>query len=290
VVGVHIIFRSDIFIPEPTLKKRLCREHQLLLSATLFLLYSGVAHADGVGTEPPEEGDSGFTVLSNATNVTHWGLGAGAGVGLSPYKGYGTKFTPIPLISFDNKWVHFLGTTADLKLGTWDHVSVALRGKFEIGSGYTGADSPDLSGMHNRKGAFWYGPAVSWATAFGTLSGDFLLGGNRGEQANIDFSKSFDYGPFTLTPHAGVDWLSDKYTNYYYGVLPSEVRAGRPEYSGKGTYDESIGTGVNYKFAQHQNVLLDVSVKHLGSGITDSPIVGKRYIPQLRIGYLYQFN
>lgn len=272
------------------MKKRLLRQHPLFLTATLALLHSGAGHAAGVGAEPPEEGDSGFTVLSNATNVTHWGLGAGAGVGLSPYRGDGTKFTPVPLVSFDDKWLHVLGTTADLKIGTWDHVSVALRGQFEIGDGYTGADSTDLSGMHNRKGTFWYGPALAWTTAFGTLSGDFLLGGNRGAQAQIDFSKSFDYGALSLTPHIGVEWLSDKYTNYYYGVLPSEAREGRPEYDGRGTYDESIGTGVKYRLTPHQDILLDLSVKHLGSGITDSPIVGKRYIPQLRIGYLYQFN
>lgn len=272
------------------MKMRLRCEHHLFLIATLALLYSGAVRADGVEAEPPQEDDSGFTLLSNATNVTHWGLGAGAGVGLSPYKGDGTKFTPVPLISFDDKWVHVLGTTADLKLGTWDHVSVALRGQFEIGDGYTGADSSSLTGMHNRKGAFWYGPAISWTSAFGTISGDFLLGGNKGQQASIDFSKSFEYRAVSVTPHANVEWLSDKYTNYYYGVLPSEVQVARPEYSGKGTYDESVGTRVDYKFTRHQSVLLDISVKHLGSGITDSPIVSKRYIPQLRIGYLYQFQ
>lgn len=272
------------------MRRKLRREHQLFMAATLVLLHSGVVRAEGVSAEPQDSVDSGFTVLSNATNVTHWGLGAGASIEQAPYKGYGTKFTPIPLLSFDNKWVHAFGTTVDLKVGTWNHVSVALRGQFEIGDGYTGADAPILNGMHNRKGAFWYGPALSWNTAFGTLSGDYLLGGNKGGRANIDFSKSFDYGAFSFTPRAGIEWLSNKYVNYYYGVLPSEARPGRSEYSGKGTYDESIGTQADYKFTRHQSMLLDVSVKHLGGGITDSPIVGKRYVPQLRVGYLYQFN
>jgi outer membrane protein len=172
-------------------------------------------------------------VLSNATNVTHWGLGVGAGIEQAPYKGYGTKFTPIPLILFDDKWVHILGTTVDLKIGKWSNVSLALRGKFALGDGYKGSDAPILNGMQNRNGAFWYGPALAWRTGFGTLSGDYLLGGNKGERAKIDFSKSFDYGNFSLEPHAGVEWLSSKYVNYYYGVRSSEVRAGRPEYTGK---------------------------------------------------------
>lgn len=273
-----------------TVKKTL-REHSLLLAVASVCLYSGVALADEANAESTEAGNSGFTVLSNTTNVTHWGLGAAAGLEPSPYKGDGTRFAPIPLISFDNKWVHAFGTTVDLKIGRWDGVSFALRGKFAIFDGYKQSDAPILNGMQDRNGStFWYGPALAWRTAFGTLSGDFLEGGNKGQQANIDFGKSFDIGNWSVEPHVGVDWRSSKYVDYYYGVRSSEVRAGRPAYSGKSTYDESLGTRIDYKFTPHQRVILDIGVSHLGSGITDSPLVGRKFIPQARIGYLYQFK
>jgi len=271
-------------------KKTLCRKHPLLLAVTSAFLYSGAAWADGVSADPPEAEDNGFTVLSNATNVTHWGLGAGVGIESSPYRGDSSRVAPIPLISFDNKWVHAFGTTVDLKVGKWSDVTVALRGKFAIFDGYKGSDAPILNGMENRSGAFWYGPALAWKTAFGTLSGDYLLGGNKGQMAQLGFSKSFDLGNWSVEPHAGVDWLSSKYVNYYYGVRPSEVRAGRPEYTGKAAYNTSIGTRVDYKFTRHQMVSLDLGVSHLSSGITGSPIVGKRYIPEVKLGYLYQFK
>lgn len=212
------------------------------------------------------------------------------GIEQAPYKGYGTRFTPIPLIFFENKWVHAFGTTLDLKIGKWNNVSMSLRGKYALGDGYKQSDAPILNGMQNRNGAFWYGPALSWHTAFGTLSGDFLAGGNKGEMASIDLRKSFEYGNFSIEPHVGAEWLGSKYVDYYYGVRPSEVRAGRPAYSGKSTYDMSVGARVDYQFTRHQIVILDVGASHLGSGITDSPLVGKRFIPQARIGYLYQFN
>ncbi|MGF6870889.1 MipA/OmpV family protein [Paraburkholderia sp. MM5477-R1] len=272
------------------MKKTLRRKHPLLLAVTSAFLYSGAAWADGVSADPPEAEDSGFTVLSNATNVTHWGLGAAVGIESSPYRGDGSRVAAIPLISFDNKWVHAFGTTVDLKVGKWSDVTVTLRGKFDVFGGYKGSDASILSGMENRSGAFWYGPALAWKTAFGTLSGDYLLGGNKGETANLDFSKSFDLGNWSVEPHAGIEWLSSKYVNYYYGVRPSEVQAGRPEYTGKASYDMSIGTRVDYRFTRHQMVSFDLGVTHLGSGITDSPIVGKRYIPQVKLGYLYQFK
>ncbi|RDK03200.1 MipA/OmpV family protein [Paraburkholderia lacunae] len=272
------------------MKKTFRREYRVLLSAAFALLYAGSVWADSGGEDSAGADDSGFTVLSNATNVTHWGLGVGAGVAASPYKNGKTKFSPIPLITFDNKWVHALGTTVDLKIGKWQNVSVALRGVFAIGDGYNNSDAPILNGMENRRGAFWYGPALAWKTAFGTLSGDYLLGGNKGQRAKIDFSKSFDYGNFSFEPHAGVEWLSSKYVNYYYGVRPSEVRAGRPAYTGRAAYEMSIGTRVDYKFTPHQMVILDVGVAHFSSGITNSPIVGRQYIPEARIGYVYQFK
>lgn len=273
------------------MKITLRAERPLLLAIASLVLTSGTAWADGpIGAESSGANDSGLTILSNATNVTRWGLGAGVGIEEAPYKGYGAKTTPLPLFYFDDKWVHALGTTIDLKIGNWSGVSVALRGQYALGDGYKGSDAPILNGMEKRKGAFWYGPALAWHTAFGTLSTDYLLGGNKGERANIDFSKSFDLGRFSVTPHAGAEWLSNKYVDYYYGVRPSEAEAGRPAYNGTSTWNMTVGTRVDYHFTKQQQVLLDVGVSHLGSGITDSPIVGKRYVPEVRIGYLYHFN
>jgi outer membrane protein len=271
-------------------KRTFCRGYPVLLTVASVLLHSGSAWADGVAGDQSGADDSGFTVLSNATNVTHWGLGVGAGVAASPYKSGNTKYTPFPLIAFDDKWVHALGTTIDLKIDKWDNVSVALRGDYALGDGYRNDDAPILNGMKNRDGTFWYGPALAWKSAFGTLSADYLLGGNRGEQARIDFSKPFDFGHFTVEPYAGVKWLSSDYVNYYYGVQASEARAGRPEYTGRAAYDTSVGTRFNYNFTRRQKVVLDLGVSHFTSGITNSPIVGRSYIPAARLGYIYQFN
>ena len=263
----------------------------MLLTVASVMLHSGaVWAADGLTKDPSDTDDAGFTILSNATNVTHWGLGAGVGLEESPYKGYGSKVSPIPLIYFDDKWIHALGTTLDLKIGKWSSVLFTLRGQYALGDGYRGSDAPILNGMQNRNGAFWFGPALAWHTGYGTLSGDFLTGGNKGQKASIEFAKALEYGSFSVEPHVGAEWLSSKYVDYYYGVRSSEVRAGRPAYTGKAAYNVSLGTKVDYRFTPHQLVFFDVGVTHLSSGITDSPLVGKRFVPEVRLGYLYQFK
>lgn len=266
------------------------RSARLKLGVVCLLLSAKSVCAQQQTQPASHDDDSGFAVLANTTNVTHWGLGAGVGIQSSPYRGYGSKVSPIPLLYFDDKWVHLLGTTVDLKVGKWYNVSVALRARFGLFDGYSQSDAPILNGMQDRKGAIWYGPALAWQTPYGTLTGDFLLGGNKGEQAKIEFGRKFRFDRFSIEPHIGAQWLSNKYVNYYYGVMPSEVRVGRPAYTGKSTWAFSVGSQVDYRLTQHQRLLLDVGVAHLGGGITDSPLVGKRYVPEARIGYLYQFR
>lgn len=270
------------------MKKALSRLQPLLFAATALCLHATQARADE--TTAPSTDDSGFTILSNATNVTHWGLGVGAGVAPSQYSGDRTRYTPIPLIFFDDKWVHALGTTLDLKVGKWDGVSVTLRGKYALGDGYKGSDAPILNGMQNRHGAFWFGPAFAWDTGFGTLSGDVLTGGNKGQQAHLSFGKSFGFGRLSVEPHIGAEWLSHNYVDYYYGVRQSEATASRAAYTGTSTIDVELGTRVSYNFTAHQSATLDVGVTHLGGGITDSPIVGRKFVPRAIVGYLYRFN
>ena len=144
--------------------------------------------------------------------------------------------------------------------------------------------------MENRKGALWYGPALSWGTGFGTLSGSFLFGGNKGERAKIGFEKAFAFGQFSIAPHVGAEWLSNKYVDYYYGVRPSEARAGRAAYSAGSTVNVSAGTRIDYRPTKQQTIFLDVGVSRLGDAITDSPIVGRRFVPEARVGYMFRFS
>jgi outer membrane protein len=267
------------------------RLSHILAAVASVAVSSGAAWgAEAISPVQTDSESTGLTIPNDATNTTHWGLGVGVSASGSPYSGYGARFQPFPLVSFDNQWVQLRGATADLKIRQWNGFSLALRGMYALGEGYDGSDAPILNGMEDRHGAFWYGPALSWHTALGTISGDYLLSGNKGERASLTYSKSFAFQSYSITPHAGFDWLSDKYVDYYYGVRPDEARPGRSAYSGGAAWNTSIGTRMDYKLTPHQNILFDVGVTHLGGGITDSPLIGKRFVPDVRIGYNYQFK
>ena len=253
-------------------------------------LFSPIAQAAGVVNQSSGPADNGFTILNKAANVTHWGVAAGVSGSKSPYKGDGVDVSPISLLFFDNKWVYVAGTSADIKIGHWSGVSVALRVDYALSDGYRGKDAAILHGMQTRKSALWFGPAVSWETDLGVASASFLTAGNKGQQANLHFAKTFEMGRFSLSPYIGADWMSSRYVNYYAGVTPSEARIGRPAYQGKSAYRFSFGTRVEYRLTQQQALGLQVGLSHVTSGITDSPIVGTKTSPEIGLIYIYQFK
>jgi len=254
------------------------------------MLFSPLAWGTDIIEDRRHHGDDGFTIWSNASNVTQWGLAAGVGVSKSPYKGNGTDVLPISLLFFDNKWLHVGGTTADIKIGRWHAVSLALRLDYAIGDGYRGKDAPILNGMQTRKSTFWYGPAVSWDTSVGVVSASLMTSGNKGRQASIDFSKRFEAGRFGISPYVGLNWMSHRYVDYYYGVRPTEVRNDRPAYAGKSAFKLSFGTFVDYHFTERQSVGLQAGLSYTSRGITNSPIVRSTLSPELGLVYIYRFK
>lgn len=254
------------------------------------MVHSATVLAAGASGAPNDVDDSGFTLLSDTPNVTHWGLGAGLGYEESPYAGYGSNFSPLPLVFFDDKWLRFYGDTLDLKVIKWDGLTLSLRGKYDFGAGYNASDAPILDDMETRIGAFWYGPSINWQTGLGTLTADFLTAGSKGRKADVQFGSPFHFGRWTLEPHIGAEWLNNDNVDYYYGVTSAESRPWRDQYQGKSSYNFSAGARLDYRFTRQQSFSLDAGVVHLGSGITDSPLVDKTVIPQVKLIYLYQFQ
>jgi outer membrane protein len=223
----------------------------------------------------------------------NWGLGAGVGIKKSPYAGVNSKTSALPLISFENKYVRLFGNQFDVKLPSYGPFDFSLRTQVAIGDGYKGSDSARLNGMADRKGAVFVGGAATWRNAIANVSVDWLKdvsGRSKGSEFKLGAEHPFRFaGAFEIAPHAQFLHVDGKYVDYYYGVRASEATPVRQEYLGKSTSELQAGVRFAYLLAAHQRILLDVSDTHLGSGITDSPIVDRTWMPALRIGYTYAF-
>ncbi|MDQ2139881.1 MipA/OmpV family protein [Alcaligenaceae bacterium B3P038] len=220
-----------------------------------------------------------------------WALGIGAVVVDKPYRDFDREVLPLPLVSYENKWISATVPTFDFKLYSTDSLSFRLRARWS-GDGYEAKDSPALTDMDKRKSSLWAGGAVTWKTDLANLSGEVLgdaMGNSKGMRAKLQIDRRFAAGKFGLTPRLAAEWVDDKYVNYYYGVRQSEVRDGRPFYEGKATTNLQFGLRMDYSPSRHHSVFVDVGATRFGRSVKDSPLVDKTTGTTLALGYAYRF-
>jgi MipA family protein len=221
-----------------------------------------------------------------------WGLGVGAGVARLPYNGIDNSSRLLPLVTYDSEYIQLSGLTVDWKFARTEQFTFSLRGKYALVEGYEADDAPILEGMDKRKAGFWVGGAIAWNADFAKLSFELLgdvSGNSKGTQAKLGVERNFTAGSFVFTPRVAVLWIDKKYVNYYYGVARAESTASRAAYDGKSTVGFQAGLRTAYVLDAHQSLFLDLSATALGKGIKDSPLVDKKTVPAVAIGYLYRF-
>ena len=226
-----------------------------------------------------------------SANESSWGLGVGFGYERKPYRDFDNKPQGLPLILYTNQYVSILGPSIDVHLPSAGPVSLRLRARYSQ-DGYEAEDSPYLVGMAERKDGFWVGGAAIWRAGFANLSAEILAdaaGNSKGTKLKLQIDRRFGYGPLAFTPRLAAQRFDDNYVDYYYGVLSGEARPDRAGYVGLASTNIEAGVRIDYTIARRQNIFVDVSGNHLGSGIRDSPLVDRSNSSAVRFGYLYRF-
>lgn len=266
------------------------RMHYFALLAVLSWLPS--VHAQSAPEGLPlnnAQTPSGATDAAEQGADSRWGLGAGiAALGL-PYKGFGTRVSPVPFAFYDSRWISFTGAALDLKGWQEDGFTFSLRTKFSLFDGYSHSDATIFHGMADRNGALWYGPHIAWHYGQFRISSEYLFS-SRGQQGALSFERGFHYGRWRIAPHLQFDYMNRKYVDYYYGVRSNEATLTRPVYAGKSTANVTAGVSATRRLDARQAIRGDVGVTRFGTGITDSPLVGKKTAPSLMLGYIYRFR
>jgi len=226
------------------------------------------------------------------SDATPWRVGLGVAGMERAYTGSDRKTIVFPNISYENKYVRIAGLGADVKLGNSSDFSYALRMKYAPGDGYKSGDAPILSGMQNRQGSLWVGPALKWNTELARLTFEALgdsLGKSKGFQARLMAEHDFRTHAFVFTPHVAAEWVDRKYVDYYYGVKASEATGARSAYAGQSALNLEAGLRSAFMISPTDAIVGDASVKKLGSAITQSPLVDKKSTPVFFLGYMHRF-
>ncbi|MFT4174269.1 MAG: MipA/OmpV family protein [Rhodocyclaceae bacterium] len=247
-----------------------------------------IGSASVQGAEPSPKNDQ----------ETTWGLGVGAGSKQKPYAGIGRDNEVLPLIEFENKYVHVLGPAVEAKLPSLvisdaQKINFRLVGRYAIFGGYEADDAPILAGMDERKDGFWAGAKVEWKNSLANVNAEWLRdmsGYSKGQRFSLGLDRNWRFGKqYMLVPRVVATWHDGKYNDFYFGVRDFEARPGRPAYRAGSGVSAEVGLRGIYMYDRHHSVFADVMVSSLSSTVKDSPLVDRSTETRFFLAYVYRF-
>jgi outer membrane protein len=221
-------------------------------------------------------------------HAPRWGLGAGAVASANPYAGRGTRYIPLPIITYDSERWFFRGVTGGLHLFDDDLMSIDLiaQGDFDgIDADDFGRRELALNGINrdlleDRDDSIEAGVDIGLQGRFGELSLQMtsdVLDASGGYRASVEYGYPIRLGErATITPTLGLSWLSADRADYYYGTLDTEVARGVSKYRPGSAVIPKVGLDLEYAFADKWLVLGSLSYESLPTKLGDRPLDDRR--------------
>lgn len=208
-----------------------------------------------------------------------------AGVGPMMFSKYtggtGTQTWVLPLVSasFDNfleidplRATLYVAGSADKKIGFGFAVEPRM--------GFHSSDGARLKGMATRRNSLEGGPTIDWDAGIVAISASYftdLTSSSNGTSSRLYLYKDLiDNEKWKLGANAGVDHMSAKVTNYFFGTTSSEVTADRPLYQPGSATNLVFGFDGSYKINQRYSMVFGVQATRLNGSAARSPIVETR--------------
>lgn len=257
-----------------------------ILAAGGLSMASASAQTTGTMTKSYGEGR-----VETESSDSKWAVGFAGGMNYRVYRYFDDKVRGFPTVTYEGEYVHVFGSGVDVKLPSVGPVTFRLRGKY-ISEGYESGDSPFLRDMSDRDSSFWVGGVATWRTDLVRLSAEVLtdaMSNSKGSRAKLQIDRRFAAAAFGFTPRLATEWVDSNYVDYYYGVMASEVIAGRPGYQGASTVNTEAGIRIDWRPALNHSVFFDLGATRMGGAIKDSPLVEKDTQYGVGFGYFYRF-
>ena len=210
------------------------------------------------------------------------GVGAGAIVQSNPYRGAdAAQVQAIPAVTYIGERVQVLGPVGQVGLTSWNGTRLAATARYRLGA-YEEADSDFLEGMGDRKDSLFAGLAVQSLLPAGIrvsagYEHDVLdrVGGGFGR---LGVRRGWQFGPVSVAPSLGLNWLSAELAGHEYGVTAAEARAGRAEYRPGDAINVEPGLGLAMEWAGAWRVVVNGSAEFLADELRESPLVEEHVV------------
>jgi MipA family protein len=204
-----------------------------------------------------------------------WHIGVGAVALDQPYAGSDTEVNGFPVVGYLGERLQVFGPRANYLLLGNETFSLKADASLRFSS-YEPEDSEALQGMDERDMTLEAGFTVSAKGTLGEVDLSLLtdvLDRHSGQEAVLRYGYEIGAESLTVTPFAGLRWISSNLADYYYGVRPEEATPVRPEYSAPSATSPFVGVSARYRLTSRWSLFGMVVSYRLADGSRESPIV-----------------
>lgn len=235
-----------------------------------------------------------------ADSDDYMAVGVSAFYNKLPYQAWdGDEVTPIPYFAYKKGNFYVEGADVGYTMFAQEQRNSGyyfdVIGSTRVGFGYESDDSPALAGMEDRDDiAVETGLKAGYYNEFGLFelsARQDIAGAHKGFVANVSYFLPLgdEAQTYQFIPYVGASYQSDKFNNYYYGVMRNEATASRQAYNADGGTNLYLGATLVYNFTPQWSLSLNAQYETLASSIEDSPIVTEDNMVSGFMGVTYTF-
>lgn len=235
-----------------------------LALATHLLFIAGLAAAES--TSP---------VTPSAWSGT---VGAGPMIFSTYTGGSGTRTQILPLVSANYKEIFYIDPLrAALYFAGSAEKKMSVGFAVEPRMGFRSSDGSKLAGMATRRNSLEGGLSFDWDADVIAISVSYLADlthSSGGTSSRLYFYKDvIKNETWQFGANVGVDHMSAKVANYFFGIAPDEVTAFRPLYRPGSVSNIVYGFDGRYKLNQRNSIVFGMQQTNLNGDAANSPIV-----------------
>ncbi len=227
------------------------------------------------------------------------GLGAVGSSGI--YIGEKTEIIPVPVIAYESERFFVRGLSAGAALygdrvfsvNAIANVNMMNLDVGELSTRQLAEKGISKAQLEDRDRSVDLGVEASMRKPYGIISAQALHdvgGASEGTELRLNYQYFWQIDPrLSLIPNVGVEWLSDKRANYYYGILNSEVARGVDAYRPDQVFIPHVSLGANYVINEKVNVFGVAMQKFLPNKVQDGPLVDQSSQTNFYMAVNYKF-
>ena len=156
--------------------------------------------------------------------------------------------------------------------------------------GLGNADNDAVLGLEERRWTIEAGPMIGWRrwpVHVQFRSYWDMTNRHNATTSELEFSLPRQLERGFFVPMVRLIYLSDDYSNYYYGVSAPESNPSRPAYEPGAAINTWVGFRLGYELTPKWLLSTTVGIEFLDSAVTASPIVERDHLWSANIGVAY---